>query len=213
LSPVLRLYSRYQNSAGQRVRIALNLKAVAYEYVPVSAANLADYQRLNPQGLLPALEMEGRIVAQSMAILELVEELYPEPSLFSADPLLRAEARSFAFLIAADLHPLNNNRVRRFLSDELRVPDDGVARWYRHWLKSAFDALEARLARNTAETRFCFGNRPGLAEVCLVPQMDNARRFDCPLEAYPRLCAVDAECRAIDAFIRAAPENQPDWPG
>lgn len=210
---MLRLFTRYQNSAGERVRIVLNLKGVPYEYVALSSANWADYAHVNPQGLMPALELDGKVVAQSMAIIELIEELYPESTILPADPWLRAEARSFAHLIAADLHPLNNNRVRKFLSGELGVPDEGVAKWYRHWVGSAFTALEAQLARRPEPWRYCFGDRPGLADACLVPQMANARRFDCPLDAYPTLVAVDAECRKLDAFIRAAPENQPDWPG
>lgn len=208
-----RLFTRYQNSAGERVRIVLNLKGVRYDYVALSSANWADYAHVNPQGLMPALELDGRVVAQSMAILELIEELYPEPNMLPADPWLRAEARSFAHLIAADLHPLNNNRVRKFLSGELGVPDDGVAKWYHHWVERAFTALETQLARRPEQWLFCFGDRPGLADACLVPQMANARRFDCPLDAYPRLVAIDAECRKLDAFIEAAPENQPDWPG
>jgi maleylpyruvate isomerase len=209
----LRLFTRYQNSAGERVRIVLNLKGLPYEYVALSSANWAHYEHLNPQGLMPALELDGQVVAQSMAILELVEELYPEPPMLPADPWQRAQARSFAHLISADLHPLNNNRVRKFLSGEFGVPDDGLARWYRRWVESGFDALEAMMRRRPEAWRFCFGDRPGLADACLVPQMANARRFGCPLAAYPTLVAIDAACRTLDAFTRAAPENQPDWPG
>lgn len=210
---MLRLFTRYQNSAGERVRIVLNLKGLPYEYIALSSANWAEYEHVNPQGLMPALELDGKVVAQSMAILELIQELYPEPGILSDDPWLRAEARSFAHLITADLHPLNNSRVRKFLTGELGVSQEGVEKWYGHWVASAFRALEAQLGRRPKPWRFCFGDMPGLADACLVPQMANARRFVCPLDAYPTLVAVDAECRKLDAFIRARPENQPDWPG
>ena len=208
----LRLHTRYQNSAGQRVRIVLNLKGIDYEYVAIPSLSSDAYRSINPQGLMPVLEIDGRFVAQSMAIAELLEELFPEPSVLPADPMLRAEARSFAHLISADLHPVNNNRVRRYLTDVLHADDAEVLAWYRHWVAQAFSSLEAQLVRRPEPFRFCFGDRPGLAEACLVPQMDNARRFDCDLEPYPRLVAVDAECRKLEAFSRAAPEAQPDYP-
>lgn len=208
----LRLHTRYRNSAGQRVRIVLNLKGIDYEYVAIPSLSSEAYRRVNPQGLMPALEIDGRFVAQSMAIVELLEELFPEPSVLPADPMLRAEARSFAHLISADLHPVNNNRVRRYLADVLHADDAEVLAWYRHWVARAFASLEAQIARRPKPFRFCFGDRPGLAEACLIPQMDNARRFDCDLSGYPRLVAVDAECRQLEAFTRAAPEAQPDYP-
>jgi maleylacetoacetate isomerase len=147
-----------------------------------------------------------------MAIVELLEELFPEPSVLPADPMLRAEARSFAYLISADLHPVNNNRTRRYLADVLHADDAQVLAWYHHWVEQAFTSLETQLARRPTPFRFCFGDRPGLAEACLVPQMANARRFACDLSAYPTLEAIDAACRKLDAFIRAAPEAQPDYP-
>lgn len=209
----LRLHTRYQNSAGQRVRIVLNLKRLPYEYVAIPSLSSEAYRKLNPQGLMPALEIGGRVVAQSMAIIELLEELFPEPGIFPSDPFLRAEARSFAQLIAADLHPINNNRVRRYLADVVGVDERQVRAWYHHWVKQAFSSLETQLARQPARFPYCFGDRPGLADACLVPQMDNARRFDCDLAHYPRLVAVDAECRKLEAFALAAPAIQPDYPG
>lgn len=208
----LRLHTRYQNSAGQRVRIVLNLKGLPYEYVAIPSLSSEAYRAINPQGLMPALEIGGRFVAQSMAIIELLEELYPEPSVLPADPLQRAEVRSFAHLIAADLHPINNNRVRRYLSDRLGADEQSVLTWYRHWVGAAFASLEAQLARRPVALPFCFGERPGIADACLVPQIDNARRFGCDLSAYPHLVAVDAACRREAAFIAAAPEAQPDFP-
>jgi len=208
----LRLHTRYQNSAGQRVRIVLNLKRIPYEYVAIPSLSSDAYRRLNPQRLMPALEVDGRVVAQSMAIIELLEELFPEPSIFPGDPILRAETRSFAQLIAADLHPINNNRIRQYLTRVLRADDTQVLDWYHHWVRQAFTSLEAQLFRRSAQSRFCFGDRPGLADACLVPQMDNARRFGCDLSQYPLLATVDTECRKLDEFARAAPTMQPDYP-
>jgi maleylpyruvate isomerase len=209
----LRLHTRYQNSAGERVRIVLNLKRVPYEYVAIPSLSSDAYRKLNPQGLMPALEIDGRVVAQSMAVIELLEEIFPEPSVLPNDPILRAEARSFAQLIAADLHPINNNRIRRYLTNVLGTDEPQVRKWYHHWVEEAFSGLEAQLARQPLQFRFCFGDRPGLADACLVPQMENARRFNSDLSQYPRLLAVDAECRKLEEFMRAAPAMQPDYPG
>ncbi len=207
----LRLHTRAQNSAGQRVRIVLNLKGVPYEYVAIPSLSSGAYRALNPQGLMPALEIDGRIVAQSMAIIELIEELFPEPGVLPVDPILRAEARSFAQLIAADLHPINNHRVRRYLAEVVGADPEQVLAWYRHWVAETFVSLETMLARRAGASRYCFGDRPGLAEACLVPQVDNARRFDCDLSRYPLLVAIDAECQGHEAFARAAPAMQPDY--
>jgi maleylpyruvate isomerase len=208
----LRLHTRFQNSAGQRVRIALNLKDLAYEYVAIPSLTSETYRKLNPQGLMPSLEINGQVVAQSMAIVELLEELFPEPSILPADPVLRAQARAFAHTISADLHPINNNRVRRYLSGVLRTSDADVQRWYEHWLRAAFSSLEAQLAQRTFSSTYCFSDTAGLAEACLVPQMDNARRFGCDLSDYPLLVEIDGRCRLLDPFLRAAPEAQPDYP-
>jgi len=208
----LRLHTRHQNSAGQRVRIVLNIKRVPYEYVAIPSLSSETYRTINPQGLMPALEIDERVVAQSMAIIELLEELFPEPSVLPEDLMLRAEVRAFSHLISADLHPINNNRVRQYLTDVMEVSDAQVVAWYHHWIRVAFSSLEDHLARQPVKTRFCFGSAPTLADACLVPQMDNVRRFKCDLSKYPRLVEVDAECRTLEAFIRAAPESQPDYP-
>jgi len=209
----LRLHTRYQNSAGQRVRIVLNLKGLAYEYLPVPSVSSPDYLAINPQGLMPALEIDGRIVAQSMAIVGLIDELHPMPAILPTDPVTRAQARSFAYLIAADLHPINNNRVRKYLAGPMGVASAGVEAWYHHWVDTAFGALELSLAAiDRPATRYGFTDSPGLAEACLVPQMANARRFGCDLRPYPRLRDLDAMCRDLPAFARAAPEAQPDFP-
>lgn len=210
----LRLFSRYQNSAGQRVRIVLNLKGLAYDYVPVAAAASPEFRAINPQGLMPALEIDGVIIAQSMAIIGLLEELFPDPPMLPADPLHRAMARSFANLIAADLHPLNNNRVRKYLAGPMGLDAAKVDTWYGHWIAETFTALETMLADPARPaSRFAYTDMPGLAEACLVPQMANARRFACDLAPYPRLRALDDTCRDLPAFAAAAPEAQPDFPG
>lgn len=208
----LRLHTRYQNSAGERVRIVLNLKSIDYEYVAIPSLGAPDYRAINPQGLMPALEIDGRFVAQSMAIIELIEDLFPTPSIFPADPMERAKARAFAFHIAADLHPINNNRVRKYLATEMGLADAKVTAWYQHWVALTLGALEAELAQRPDAYPFCFGETPGVADACLVPQLANARRFACDLSAYPLLVTIDARCRELAAFRDAAPANQPDYP-
>ena len=208
----LRLHTRCQNSAGQRVRIVLNLKGVAYEYVAIPSLRNDAFRELSPHGLMPVLEVDGHAVVQSLAIVELLEELFPEPSVLPVEPIARAEARAFANAIACDLHPLNNHRVRRYLAEELSADEHETIAWYRHWIARSFAGLEASLARRPQEHRFCFASQPTMADAFLVPQMDNARRFDRDLSPYPRLCAKDAACRKLDAFIAAAPETQPDYP-
>lgn len=209
----LRLHTRYQNSAGQRVRIVLNLKGIGYDYVPVPSVTSPEYRAINPQGLMPALEIDGRIVAQSMAIIALLEELFPTPPMLPADPIERAEARAFALLIAADLHPINNSRVRKYLSEPMGASEAQVAGWYRHWVATTFESLETALVRRNTATRFAFTDAPGLAEACLVPQMANARRFGCDVAPYPLVEALDASCRDLPAFVAARPEMQVDFPG
>jgi maleylpyruvate isomerase len=207
----MRLYTAAQNSAGERVRIALNLKGLAYEYVAIPLLPPGEYKRLNPQGLMPAMEIDGRVVGQSTAILEYLEETHPEPPLLPKDPVRRAAARAFGQAIAADLHPINNNRVRKFLGARMGVSEAAIRSWYHHWVALAFAALEETLRRRAPATRFCFGDAPGWAECHLVPQMANARRFEVDLSAYPLLVAVDAACTGLDAFKRARPEAQVDY--
>ncbi|WP_374575432.1 maleylacetoacetate isomerase [Phenylobacterium sp.] len=209
----MKLYTNQRNSAGERVRIALNLKGIAYDYVSVPSLAPGEYRRINPQGLMPALEVDGQVIAQSGAILAYLEEGWPEPPLLPADPIVRGQARAFAQHIAAEMHALTVNRVRRFLAEELAVDEAGVERWLRHWMTEGFTALEAALAQRPADWPFCFSETPGWADLHLVPQLRNGRRFGCDLSPYPLLLAVEARCAALDAFIRARPENQPDYTG
>jgi maleylpyruvate isomerase len=210
---MLRLYSASRNSAGWRVRIALALKGLDYDYVSTRSLPRGEYEKLNPQGLMPALEIGGRLVAQSAAILELLEELHPTPVLLPADPLKRATVRSFAQLITADLHPLNNNRVRKYLTGTLNQDEAAVQAWYQHWSHVALGALEEMLRRREEATAFCFGIAPGFADLHVVPQLYNCRRFNMDLTSYPLLVAADAACRDVDAFRAAAPERMPDFTG
>jgi maleylacetoacetate isomerase len=207
----LRLFSAAVNSAGWRVRAALALKGIAYEYVSTASLAAGEYRRINPQGLMPAIEIDGRLVAQSAAILEYLEEAYPQPALFPSDPIIRATARSFGQLITADLHPINNRRVRKYLAGAMGQSDATIAAWYLHWAATALEALEEMLRRRDNQTLFCFGQAPGWAELHLVPQLYNCRRFDVPLDAYPLLVAADAACQSIPAFAAAAPEQMPDY--
>lgn len=209
----MRLYSQSRNSAGWRVRIALALKGIACEYVPVGSLAPGEYRRINPQGLMPALAIDGRIVAQSGAILELIEELHPDPPLLPSDPVARAECRAFAGLIAADLHPINNNRIRQYLAGAMGRPPAQLDQWYRHWVAVGLASLEETLARRGGPSPFCFGGAPTFADLHLVPQLYNAGRFGCDLAPFPLLRAADAACRKIDAFRVAAPERMPDYDG
>lgn len=209
----MRLFSMHRNSAGWRVRIALALKAVPYEYVSTKSLAKGEYLAINPQGLMPALEIDGRIVAQSGAILELIEELYPDPPLLPGDPILRAEIRAFSQLISADLHPLNNNRVRKYLREAMGQGEEAVSAWYHHWADVALKSLEQTLANRDGPGRFAFGDSPTFADLHLVPQLYNCRRFGVDVSPYPRLVAADAACRDVEAFRVAAPERMPDFTG
>jgi maleylacetoacetate isomerase len=199
------LITRWQNSAGERVRIALHLKDVDYTYVALKSLPPGDYRRINPQGLLPTLQVDGRSIAQSAAILEFLDETYPLPPLLPADPVLRAQARAFGAHIAAEMHAITVNRVRKFLEGELAVVPSGVERWVNHWLAAGFTALEAALAARTRGWPFCFGDTPGWADLHLVPQLAAARRLGSDLSPYARLLAMEAKCSQPIQARRALP--------
>jgi maleylacetoacetate isomerase len=211
----VKLYGYFRSSAAYRVRIALNLKGLAYEAVPVhllrggGEQHAAAYRALNPQELVPALEDAGRVLTQSLAIIEYLDETHPEPPLLPADPAARARVRALALQIACEIHPLNNLRVLQVLKRDFGLDEAATRRWYRHWVTTGFGALEASLSTSPSG-RFCYGDAPGLADICLVPQLFNARRFDCDLAPYPRICAIDAACAALAPFAAAHPARQPD---
>ena len=215
----MKLYGFFRSSASYRVRIALNLKGLAYEYEPVHLTRgggeqfAPAFHDLNPQSLVPVLDDGGRRFAQSLAIMEYLEEAYPEPALLPKSHAERARVRGLALSIACDIHPLNNLRVLSYLTRELGVSDGMKTEWYRHWVKLGFDALEAELSRSPHTGRYCHGESPGLADCCLVPQLFNARRFDCDLSNYPTLVRLEQNCNALAAFRDAAPERQPDAEG
>jgi maleylacetoacetate isomerase len=210
----VKLYSYFRSSAAYRVRIALNLKRVPYTPVFVHLTrgggeqHRPAYRAVNPAGLVPALELDdGTVLTQSLAIMAWLEETHPTPSLYPDDPLARARVRAFAATIACDIHPLNNLRVLRYLKRTLSQEQDAIDAWSRHWIAEGLPALEAML---TDWGPFCFGAAPTLADVCLAPQLANARRYQCPLEAFPRLRRAEAACHALEAFQAATPERQPD---
>jgi maleylacetoacetate isomerase len=210
---MMKLISRWQNSAGERVRIALNLKSIPYQYVAAGTLPPGEYRRINPQGLLPTLEVDGRFVAQSAAILEFLEETNPQRPLLPADPIRRAEVRAFGAHIATEMHAITVSRVRQFLEADTGVTAAAVERWVAHWLTQGFVALDAALARRPVEWPFCFGETPGWADLHLIPQLAAARRLRFDLAPYRSLLAVEANCVSLDAFARARPEAQPDYPG
>jgi maleylacetoacetate isomerase len=203
------LYDYFRSTAAYRVRIALNLKGIEYQSEVVNLLKgeegSREYRRYNPQGLVPALELEnGQILTQSLAICEYLDETYPETPLLPADPIQRAEVRAFAQAIACDIHPLNNLRVLKYLTKELSVEESAKLGYYQHWVAEGFTALEASLLQRPQST-YCFGDTPSLADICLVGQMFNARRFDCDLTPYPRLVKITKQCEQLEAFQKAAP--------
>jgi len=212
----MKLYTFFRSSASYRVRIALNLKGLAYEHVPIHLRRgggeqfSPDYKSKNPQALVPTLEDGGRVLTQSLAIIEYLEERYPAPPLLPKDPAARATVRAMALAIACEIHPIQNLRVLSYLRSELRQPEAEANRWAQHWIGLGFAALEQMVLAAPQRGKFCFGDAPSLADVCLVPQVANARRFGCDLSAYPTLVGIDAHCATLPAFAQAAPENQPD---
>jgi maleylacetoacetate isomerase len=212
----MKLYSYWRSSAAYRVRIALNLKGLDHEIVPVSLLPGAaehrqeDYRARNAQMLVPFLEDGNFSTGQSLAILEYLEEMYPEPALLPADAQRRAAVRSFCDSICCDIHPLNNLRVMQYLKGELDVSDEQFNTWYAHWIHEGFKAAEAAAAAFADDGQFAFGKSVSLADTCLIPQVYNARRFKVPLDDYPRLVAITDACNELEAFKQAAPERQTD---
>jgi maleylpyruvate isomerase len=207
------LYGYALSSASFRVRIALALKNIPYTSViknlRVGEHRLAEYLHINAQGFVPALQMDdGDVLTQSVAIMEYLDEQYPDPALLPGDAIARARVRSISHTITSDVHPLNNLRVLRYLEDKLSLDKATRDAWYRHWIELGFEALERWLVRDPATGRFCHGDSVTMADLCLVPQVFNARRFSVDLLPYPRIVAIDAACRELPAFQNAAPDKQ-----
>jgi maleylpyruvate isomerase len=212
----MKLYTYFRSSAAYRVRIALNLKGLPYEAVPVHLVRhggehrLDDYRAINPSALVPTFEDAGAMLTQSMAILEYLEETHPAVPLLPQAPLERARVRALGQIVACDIHPVNNLRILRYLVQTLGVADDAKNEWYCHWVREGFAALEEHLARDPATGRFCHGDTPTIADCFLVPQVYNAQRFNLDLAPYPNIARIDEACAGLPAFIAAHPAQQPD---
>jgi len=210
----MKLYGYWRSSAAYRVRIALNLKDLSCEQESVHLVkdggeqHKAEYRDLNANELVPTLVDGDLRLNQSMAILEYLETKYPEVALLPSEISQQMQCRALALDIACDLHPLNNLRILQYLSGQLKVTDEEKMQWYHHWLHVGFSAFEKTLAKTAGE--FCFGNRVTWADICLIPQVYNAERFNLDMSAYPKIAEICARCRQLPAFIDAAPENQPD---
>jgi maleylacetoacetate isomerase len=212
----MKLYTFFRSSASFRVRIALNLKGLKYEQAPIHLRRgggeqlSAAYTAINPQALVPALEDGGKILTQSLAIIEYLEERYPQPPLLPRDPADKAFVRSMALIIACEVHPIQNLRVLQYVKREYNQSDEQVNRWAQHWIDLGLAALEQTIVAQARRGRFCFGDTPTLADICLVPQLGNARRYGCDLSPYPAIMEIEKNCMALPAFADAVPEKQPD---
>jgi len=212
----MKLYTFFRSSASYRVRIALNLKGIRYEQAPIHLRRAGGgqlqpaFKAINPQALVPALEDNGRILTQSLAIIEYLDEKFPNPRLLPKDPADKAFVRSMALVIACEVHPIQNLRVLSYVKSAYNQTDEQVNRWSQHWMNLGFTALEQLIVAQPNRGRFCFGDTPTLADICLVPQLGNARRYGCDLSQYPAIQGIEKNCMALPAFSDAAPEKQPD---
>ena len=209
----MKLYNYFRSSASFRVRIALQLKGLPYEYISVHLAKgqhkLPEYSAIAADNLVPNLVIDGEHLSQSMAVIEYLDETHPEPALLPKAPLERARVRALAQSIACEIHPINNLRVLKYLSGTLGLSEDQKNTWYRHWVREGLEAFERQLAQGP-ESTFCHGNAPSLADCCLVPQIFNAKRFDVNLEGLPRTIGAFEACMKLEAFQKAQPSACPD---
>ncbi|SPB17390.1 maleylacetoacetate isomerase [Caballeronia novacaledonica] len=212
----MKLYSYFRSSAAYRVRIALNLKGLDYDYVGVHLLRdggqqlKPEYRAVNPDGIVPSLIDGDDVLTQSLAIIEYLEETHPEPALLPKRPSDRAFVRSVAMQVACEIHPLDNLRVLKYLKHQVKVPDETKDAWYRHWVEAGFESLEKRLAADKRVGALTFGDTPTVADLCIVPQVFNARRFGIDMSPYPTIARIADHASTLDAFVRAAPGVQPD---
>jgi len=210
---MMKLHNYFRSSASFRVRIALNLKGLDYDYIPVHIARgdhkTGPFAAISPDRLVPLLEDDGERLTQSMAIIEYLEEIHPEPALLPHDPVGRARVRALSESIACEIHPLNNLRVLKYLVRDLKVDDEAKNAWYRHWVREGMEAFERQLAL-LPDGVYCYGNTPTMADCCLVPQIFNGQRFGCDFSGLPRTMAAFEACMQLDAFQRAQPSHCPD---
>ncbi|MDN5565818.1 MAG: maleylacetoacetate isomerase [Psychrobacter sp.] len=213
---MMTLYGYFRSSTAYRTRIAMNLKGLSYDNVTVNLAQdeqlEAEFKTLNPQGLVPVLQADELLLYQSPAILEWLEEVYPEPALLPKDAAGRMHVRAISAMIGCDMHPINNRRILQYLRNDLSVDEEKVMAWCQRWMSEGFAALEKRLAANKTRGDFCYGDSFTLADCYLIPQVSSARRFKVDLSPYPNIVAVDTNCRTLKAFADADPMMQPDAP-
>jgi maleylpyruvate isomerase len=211
---MIKLYSYFRSSASYRVRIALELKGLSYEYIAIhlrrGEQTSNEFRCINPSGLVPALTDNGSVLTQSTAIVEYLEETYPDPALMPSDPLDRARVRALAQTVACEMHPLNNLRVLQHLAREYGLDEERTREWYHHWLAPGFATIESMLATDERTGRYCHRDTPTIADLYIVPQVYNAERFRFDLSPYPTITRIVAECRRLEPFKRADPERQPD---
>ena len=210
----IKFYGYFRSSAAFRVRIALNFKKLDYETAAIhlrrNDQTKPDYLAVNPQGLVPTLDDDGRTLIQSLAIIEYLDETYPDPPLIPSHPVDRARVRALAAIVACDIHPINNLRVLRYLTHSLGHDETAIATWYNHWIDAGFQALERLLVGDPRTDVFCHGDRPGIADIALVPQVINAERYRLDLTPYPTIARIHQSCMALEAFAAAHPDRQPD---
>ncbi len=210
----MQLYNYFRSSASYRVRIALALKGLDYDYLPVHLAHNEQFQegftQLSAARLVPLLKDGDKLLSQSLAIIEYLEEVHPNPPLLPGDALARARIRALTLDVACEIHPLNNLRVLRYLVHDLKVSEEDKNRWYRHWVETGLEVVERQLREHPATGRFCHGDMPTMADCALVPQIANAQRFDCRLDQVPTVMRIYGECMQLDAFAKTQPSACPD---